>query len=242
MEIVCEECKAKLNIPDEKVPQGQRVSVLCPRCKNKLIIDTTEARTEVSPPAADEPAVPLSPGQGPPDTSHEEAFEPSEPESIPEFDDAEEDDILDTYDEGEKSALVMENDAHYTEKIKEALEEIGYRYVPAENTQKAVGKMRFQNFDLVILSDHFDDVPLKQSPILDYLNHLSMSVRRKVFLVLISDKFKTMDHMMAFTMSANLVINVKNLDKVSTILKRAVSDNEKFYKVFFDTLKETGKA
>ena len=242
MEIVCESCKAKLNIPDEKVPQGQRVSVLCPRCKNKLIIDTTEARTEVSPPAVDAPAVSGSRGEGPPDTSHEEAFEPSEPEGIPEFDDAEEDSILDTYDEGEKLALVMDNDAHHTEKIKAALEELVYKHTQAENTQKAVGKMRFQNFDLVILSDHFDNVLLKQSPILNYLNHLSMSVRRKVFLVLISDKFRTMDHMMAFTMSANLVINAKDLDKFSNILKRAVSDNEKFYKIFFDTLKEVGKA
>jgi len=242
MEIVCKECKAKLNIPDEKIPQGQRVSVLCPRCKNKLIIDTTEAGTEASPPAADEPAVPRSPGEGLPDTSHEEAFEPSEPEGIPEFDDAEEDSILDTYGEGEKLALVMDNDAHYTENIKEALEELGYRYVPAENTQKAIGKMRFQNFDLVVLSDQFDNVPLEQSPILQYLNHLSMSVRRKVFLVLISDKFRTMDHMMAFTMSANLVISLNDLDKLSIILKRAVSDNEKFYKVFFDTLREVGKA
>jgi len=242
MEIVCKECKAKLNIPDEKIPQGQRVSVLCPRCKNKLIIDTTEAGTEASPPAADELAVPRSPGEDLPDTSHEEVFEPSEPEGIPEFDDVKEDSILDTYDEGETLALVMDNDPDHTQDIKEALEELGDKYIHAENTQKAVSKIRFQNFDLVILSDNFDKVSLEQSPILNYLNHLSMSVRRKVFLVLISDKFRTMDHMMAFTMSANLVINAKDLDKFSNILKRAVSDNEKFYKVFFDTLKETGKA
>ncbi|HEJ84226.1 MAG TPA: hypothetical protein ENO25_06620, partial [Desulfobacteraceae bacterium] len=40
MELVCESCKAKLNIPEEKLPPGQRVSVRCPRCKNKLVIDT----------------------------------------------------------------------------------------------------------------------------------------------------------------------------------------------------------
>ena len=59
---------------------------------------------------------------------------------------------------------------------------------------------------------------------------------------MIGDKFRTMDHMMAFTMSANLVVNRKDLDKLSNILRRAISDNEKFYKVFMDTLKETGKA
>ena len=48
--------------------------------------------------------------------------------------------------------------------------------------------------------------------------------------------------MAAFAMSANLVISLNDLDKLSIILKRAVSENEKFYKVFFDTLKEVGKA
>ena len=242
MEIVCKACKAKLNIPDEKVPQGQRVSVLCPRCKNKLIIDTTETRTEVSPPAVESTAESGSPGENMSGTSIDEAHEPPQFDEEPGLDDAEEDSALDSYEEGEKLALVMDTDADHTEKIKEALEELGYKYIHAENTQKAVSKIRFQNFDLVILSDNFDNVSLEQSPILNYLNHLSMSVRRKVFLVLISDKFRTMDHMMAFTMSANLVINAKDLDKFSNILKRAVSDNEKFYKVFFDTLKETGKA
>ncbi len=242
MEIVCESCKAKLNIPDEKVPQGKRVSVLCPRCKNKLIIDTTEARTEVSPPAVDAPAVSGSGGEGPPDTSHEEAFEPSEPEGIPEFDDMEADSALDSYEEGEKLALVMDNDVSHSEKIKTALDELEYNSIRAENTQEAVTKMRFQNFDLVILSDLFDNIPLEQSPIFEYLNHLSMSFRRKMFVVLIGDKFRTMDHMMAFTMSANLVVNGKDLKKLSNILRRAISDNEKFYKVFMDTLIETGKA
>ena len=63
-----------------------------------------------------------------------------------------------------------------------------------------------------------------------------------MFVLLMSDKFRTMDHMMAFAMSANLVANWKDLGKLSSILGRAVSDNEKFYKVFMDTLKETGKA
>jgi hypothetical protein len=136
----------------------------------------------------------------------------------------------------------MNNDEHQTKRIKEALEGLGYRYVPGNNTQEAVGKMRFHRFDLVILSDYFDNVPLEQSPILNYLNYLSMFVRRKMFVALIGERFRTMDNMTAFAMSANLVISLNDLGKLSIILKRAVSDNEKFYKVFFDTLKEVGKA
>jgi len=242
MEIVCESCKAKLNIPDEKVPQGQRVSVTCPRCKNKLIIDTTGVKPEVPVSQVQDPAESGGAGEDMSETSIEETSKPPQFEEMSEFDDMEADSALDSYEEGEKLALVMVADTNHSEKIKEALDELDYNSIRAENTREAMAKIRFQNFDLVILSDLFDDIPLEQGPIFQYLNHLSMSFRRKMFVLLIGDKFKTMDHMMAFTTSANLVVNWKDLDKLSNILRRSVSDNEKFYKVFMDTLKETGKA
>ena len=31
MEVVCEKCKAKLNIPDEKIPKGKRTIISCPK-------------------------------------------------------------------------------------------------------------------------------------------------------------------------------------------------------------------
>ena len=40
MEIVCESCKAKLNIPDEKIPKGQAVRISCPKCKKKIVLET----------------------------------------------------------------------------------------------------------------------------------------------------------------------------------------------------------
>jgi hypothetical protein len=67
-------------------------------------------------------------------------------------------------------------------------------------------------------------------------------VRRRIFLVFLSSKFKTMDNMMAFARSANVVINSRDLDKLHLVLKKAISENEKFYKVFTDTLSEVGKA
>jgi hypothetical protein len=102
--------------------------------------------------------------------------------------------------------------------------------------------LRFHHFDLIILADEFDSQPLDHSVIVNYLNRLSMSVRRKLFFALISDQFKTMDNMMAFAMSANVVINSKDIQKLHLILKKSVSENERFYKVFMDTMMETGKA
>lgn len=242
MEIVCGSCNAKLNIPDEKIPQGQRVSVRCPRCKNKMVIDTTTMQPKVGSSPDEVFSKPESSAADTGLPSGEEDDDSSPFEEMRGFDDVESQSALDSYGEGEKLALIMVGDTHPLQKIKEALDDLGYHTIRAENTQEALSKIRFQNFDLVILSDLFDNTRLQQSPVLQYLNHLSMSVRRKVFVLLISDTFRTMDPMSAFAMSANLVANWKDLGRISSILGRAVLDNANFYKVFMDTLRETGKA
>lgn len=223
MEIICEQCKAKLNIPVEKIPQGQKVTVQCPKCRHKLALEYQSPKKEDKIPT----------GQ---DKTDQQV-------SPPEMDYEYEDDDLSLvfYEEGVKLALVMGNEINGTEGLEKTIEKLGYKSILAKSTRDAIGKMRFHHFDLMILSDRFDGIELGESPILQYINHLPMSIRRRIFLALIGDSFKTMDHMMAFTMSANLVINRADLDTLTAILVHAVSDHDKFYKVFMDVLAELGK-
>jgi len=148
---------------------------------------------------------------------------------------------LDLFEEGTRLALVLNGDDGQINDISSVLEELSYKPIVAPSIQDAMGKLRLHHFDLIILSDGFDGQNLEGSPVTHYLNHLSMSVRRKIFLVLVSDKFKTMDNMTALTLSANLVINPADLSKLRLILNKAIPDHEKFYKIFMDTLKEAGK-
>jgi hypothetical protein len=157
------------------------------------------------------------------------------------YDDYSGDEALDFFDENTKPALMMVGD-DISEEAKKSIEELGYKCVSAPSTRDALGKMRFHHFDMVLLADGFDGQEIENSPIMNYLNHVSMSSRRRIFLALIGDKFKTMDDMKAYSLSANMVISSKDLDKLTSILKRGVSEHERFYKVFMDTLVETGKA
>lgn len=148
---------------------------------------------------------------------------------------------LELFEEGTRLALVLNGDDKQVNDISSVLEELKYKPIVAPSAQDAMGKLRLHHFALIILSDGFDGQNLEGSPVTHYLNHLSMSVRRKIFLVLLSDKFNTMDNMMAFMLSANLVINLADLSKLRLILNKAIPDHEKFYKIFMDTLKEAGK-
>lgn len=232
MEVTCEQCKTRFNIPDDKVPKDKVIKLNCPKCKGKISVGGEALQP---PPKADETGdftlklVDPDAGKKPPEESYG-------------YEDFTTDQALDFFEEGIKLALIMPNSSMNEDHLRAGLELIGYKCVPTPNTRDAIGKLRFHNFDLIILADGFDSQPLDHSVIVNYLNRLPMSVRRKIFLALVSDNFKTMDNMAAFAMSANVVINSKDIQKLHLILKKAVSENERFYKIFVDTLVETGKA
>jgi predicted Zn finger-like uncharacterized protein len=231
MEVTCEQCKSRFNIPDDKVPKDKVLKLNCPKCRGKITLGSEvpeqppkgEATIEV-------PLTMMNPAAGrkPPEESYG-------------YEDFTSDQALDFFEEGIKLALIMPNAPINEDRLRAGIEIIGYKCIFTPNTRDAIGKLRFHHFDLIILADGFDSQPLDHSVIVNYLNRLPMSVRRKVFVALISDNFKTMDNMMAFAMSANVVINSKDIEKLHLILKKAVSENERFYKVFFDTMIETGK-
>jgi len=228
MEVTCEHCGSKLNIPDEKIPAGRRVAVSCPKCRNKLTIET--------------PSQPEKTATRPEETTpFASKRKPDDLELTEDEDGAPADDELDFYEEGVKPALILSSDPRQLDALKEAAEELDYRCMCPKNTRDAIGKLRYHHFDLVLVTDRFDGIELRQSPILQYINNLSMSTRRRMFIALVGDQLKTMDQMTAYALSANLVLNNKDQAKAETIMRHAISDNDKFYKVFKDCLAEVGK-
>ena len=232
MEVTCGQCKSRFNIPDDKVPKDKVLKLNCPKCKGKISLGGE---------APEQPAKADESGE-----FRMKFIDPTARRKTPEesygYEDYAGDQALDFFEEGIKLALIMTNSSMNEDRLRAGIEIIGYKCIPTPNTRDAIGKLRFHHFDLIILADGFDNQPLDQSVIVNYLNRLSMSVRRKIFLALISDNCKTMDNMMAFAMSANVVINSKDLQKLHLILKKSVAENERFYKIFMDTMVETGKA
>ena len=238
MEVVCEHCKARLNIPDEKIPKDQTVRISCPKCKTKIVLP--ERTAEPKGPSSGESNDYTDTGKF--RLKFIESRSTKEPEEASySYEDYSSDEALDFFEEGTKLALIMADNPERGEKIRSAVGGLGYKQVVTENTRDAIGKLRFHHFDMIILCEGFEGQPLEQSQVVNFMNRLSMPVRRRVFFAMVADKFKTMDNVMGFAMSANVVINTKDVDKLQLILKKAISENDKFYKVFMDALAETGK-
>ncbi len=224
MQVKCFECSRAINIPDDKLPKDKAVTVACPGCKNKIKVDAHLKKEE-------EASQPVNTEKKP----SEELVDTSKMVKQTEFDE----DELVVYDEGDQIALVLD-ERHKDHWVKH-LEELDYKIEFARSPEHAVHKMKFTQYHMVVLDDHYGKRELNKNPVYISILEEPMTSRRKLFFILVSDKVKSASNMHAFQFSANLVINEKDLDKTPIILKKGISENETFYKVFKDTLHELGK-
>lgn len=149
---------------------------------------------------------------------------------------------FDFLEENVVTALVCEQDQSSREKIISALTSMEYQITTPVMLKEALKNMLFHVYNVVLIDEHYETASSEANEILTYLCSLPMSIRRQIFVVLISDHFRTMDNMAAFNQSVNLIINKKNLDDIGMILNRAVKDNDNFYFVFKETMKNRGRA
>lgn len=231
MDITCEQCNGKFKIPDDRVPKNRAFSVTCPKCKNKIAVDTREP----PPLRAPEDVSPPPPTEAEP-TEEKTLFDEVAAGS---YDSSEK--PFDFVEEGVETALLCEPDDGVRSKIQAALVSMGYQTTEPSSSVEALKQMRFHVFDLVILNERYDTEDPDQSNVLKYLGHLSMDIRREIFVALITDRFRTMDNMAAFNQSVNLTINSRNIDEFEKILSRGVADNETFYRVYKESLVSTGR-
>ncbi len=226
MQVQCNKCGKKLVIADKKIPVNTPVAISCPQCKNRIVLSVDKG---------DKPAKEFESV-----SSNRASGQKASDMDICRHDCN--DNVFDLYEEGMSSAIIIVDDNGLAERTGRALEALKYKSVFALTSRDAIDKLRLHRFDLLIMDDDFENMPLANNPIIKYINHLSMSVRRQMFVTLISEEVKTMDKMMAFAWSVDLIINMKDIEKISVVLKHAISEHERFYKVFTDTLAEIGYA
>jgi predicted Zn finger-like uncharacterized protein len=223
MNIVCDKCQSKFKIPDEKLPPGKPASFPCPRCKSRITLNPVEKEKEKK--------YGLENGEN---------NENSESEIPANSYDAAEKPFNFLEEEG-KTALLCELDPVLKKKIAETLDIMEYHITEAQNVRDALKKMRYHNFELIVVNEDFEIDHSGSNGVLIYIERLNMSVRRNMFVTLLSSRYRTMDNMTAFQKSVDLIINSKNIDEIGKILTRGITDNDFFYRSFKESLSKAGR-
>ena len=224
MELTCEDCRATLQIADERVPPNSTFRLTCPRCRSKIVVSPKAAEIQrageitVSTSVRIDEELP-SPGDNPRGACIEDT------------------DILQS---GRLAALLcLDCDHNKVELLKSALQGLGYVVDMPTSVDQAFLRLRFNQYQIIGLTEHFaGSCP---NPIAGHLAGLNMNVRRDVFVVLVGERFRTADHLQAFIHSVDLVVHPDDLSHIETLLIKGLREKERFYKVFIDCLTEAGK-
>ena len=144
-------------------------------------------------------------------------------------------------EEREKAALICETDPVVRAKISNILEEMGYYITEFTTSHDSLRDMRFHAYRLIVVDESFDAQGAGDNHVLDYIRHLPMNVRRNIFVIMLSVGVSTMDNMVAFAESVNLIINLENIDDAGAIIERGIADDEAFYSTFKEALKRAGR-
>lgn len=147
---------------------------------------------------------------------------------------------FDFIEEGIETVLICEYDSSIRAKIAVDLKKEGYYITEPSSAREALKSMRFHVYQMVVVNEVYETSDPDSNVVIQYLNRLPISIRRNIFVVLISSMFRTMDNMAAFNRSVNMIINEENIDDFGTIVKRGLAENEAFYHVFRETLRNTG--
>ena len=139
------------------------------------------------------------------------------------------------------TALLCEQNPIARKTIETALSLMDYQITIAESARDALKRMRYHAYDLIVVDENFDTKNPDANGVLIYLERLQISVRRSIFVAMISTRYRTMDNMMAFHASVNLIINIKNIEDIGKILGRGITDTELFFRIYKETIKETGR-
>jgi hypothetical protein len=147
---------------------------------------------------------------------------------------------MDFFELGDKTSLICA-DHSTTEIAKETLRELGFKYHTAETPELAIERMRYTNYDCIVLHENFAGSSLRSNAVLNFLATLPMAQRRYWFVCLVGPSLKTLDAMQAFGQSVHLVLNPSDLPNLTAILKKGLAEHEILYRAYRDTVASMGE-
>ena len=139
-----------------------------------------------------------------------------------------------------KTAMICEQDPVSRDKVSNAIKKIGFKVVQPATFKDALKYMRFHVFDVILVNENFSTGIGEVNNILKCLESQNMSVRRQMFVVLISAIYATMDSMQAYNKSVDMIINKSEISDIENILKQALSEHNDFYYLLKDNIRKHG--
>jgi predicted Zn finger-like uncharacterized protein len=239
MVVICSNCKARLQLDESKLPTNA-FKLRCPKCQSRIEVNSAAPLDNDSggltfPAATTSPSTEIFPFERPPIAA---PFKPANAVAeVAELSPTSSNDVVKLLaevlrhaDNGTPKSAALKRpawnrrkalvcvDAERTTEIANGLVARHYEVFIAENTGQALGRLREDGIDIIVLDGDFDPVEQGFAFVTREVKLMQPSERRRLFLVYVTPNARTMDLHAAFLHNANLVVNPADLEQLPEVL------------------------
>lgn len=228
MQASCPQCAQKIVIDDARVPD-RAFSVKCPKCQATVkFAGKTGAPAAVPPPGLSD----VPPPEPPPPSAVEPLIPVADEVRTQLMAQLRREMTLVNADAGTAGrGLVALPDRSQAGALTVMLSRQGYVVDTIEDWDEAGRLVEQGVYNLVLTTKA---VTAGKENVYQRLNRLSSDNRRRLFLALVGDEWKTGDGLQAFLSGADLVLNTRDAMNADTLLRSIVQERSRLYQVFTD--------
>jgi predicted Zn finger-like uncharacterized protein len=218
----CPQCSNKISVDDAKVPD-RPFQVKCPKCGNVLKLPGKAAAA----PAADS-ALPTTPAPG---AAAPGASEEMRAQMMAQV--RREMSLGDPRSGGAGRAMVALPDRAMAGTVASTLTRNGYTVDTLEDWEEGA-RLLEQGVYNIVATARAGATQGKGESLYQRINRLSPEGRRRLFVILVGDEFKTGDGTQAFVTLADLVISSRDAATADNALRNTVAERNRLWQVFLD--------
>jgi len=213
MQAQCPTCSQRIVVEDSRVPD-RPFSVRCPKCQSAVKLPGRSG----APAAAAAPSASVS-----------EELRPEVAAQLRRE--------IGKADTGQKSRVLLALPDHsLVESMSMALDRLGYIVETLDDLDEGA-RLLEQGVYEVVVTGRSVALPGKNEMLAQRVSRLHPEARRRVFLTLVGDEFRTGDGTQAFTSQADLVIHPRDVASAERVLLTTLAERVRLYRPFLEARK-----
>jgi predicted Zn finger-like uncharacterized protein len=210
----CPQCSTRIQIEDAKVPD-RPFKVRCPKCQHVMTLPgrgQAEATEPTLPPAA---AAPPPPPEAPEPMLSQAALERAERAAA-----------------GERDAIVaLVGPA--AEPLQKALEHLGFHVDVVEDIEEGARLLEQGVYEVAVTSRGTPE-PGRPETLAQRMLRMPLDTRRRVFVVLVGEEFRSGDGTQAWAAQADLVLHPTDTARAEHLVRATMNERKRLYQPLVD--------
>ena len=225
MQAQCSQCSTRIQIDDTKVPD-RPFKVRCPKCQAVMTLPgrgaDSPAAPEAEPPATASEAPPAAGPQAAEPPAYEPPPPPS-PEAMARRERAE---------GGANDALIALSGPAATG-LRQALESLKFNVDSVDDIEEGA-RLLEQGVYEVAVTARTPPEPGKPETLAQRMLRLPIDARRRVFVILVGEEFRTADGTQAWAAQADLVVNPADAGRCEPLIRSTMTERKRLYQPLVD--------